>query len=49
MEDFYCTTTFNTTWVGKVEDMREDYAYQNIFFGSEEECEAEKLRRLEED
>ena len=47
---FYVSTTFNTTWLGSVEDMREDYDYKNIFIGTLEECQEElELRQNEEE
>lgn len=27
-----------TTWMGSLSEMREDYSYHNLFYGTEEEC-----------
>ena len=47
---FYVSTTLNITWMGSIQEMREDYEYQRLFFGTLEECQEElELRQNEEE
>ncbi len=46
---YYVSTTYNCTWSGLKEDMREDYNYgQLAFFDTEEKANAEVFRRQSE-
>lgn len=45
---FYSTDKFGTAWWGKVEDMREDYQYEDVkYFDSEDEAIGDVKKREE--
>jgi hypothetical protein len=48
-ETWYVSTTYGTTWLARLSQMRDDYSYNGLFYGTYEEAWREYRRRRDEE
>jgi hypothetical protein len=48
-ERWYVSTTYGTTWLAPVSQMRDDYSYDGLFYGTYEDAWREYRRRRDEE
>jgi hypothetical protein len=48
-KEWYVSTTYGTTWLAPVSQMRDDYSYDGLFYGTYEDAWREYRRRRDEE